>query len=217
MSDTAVTDSHTPDRSPPDGRAARRDRNRAAVLDAVITLFSEGTLDPGPEEVARRAGLSLRSVYRYFDDRQALLQAAIDRQTDAVRPLLAIHAIGAGPLADRIETLVTARLRLYEATAATSRAARSRAGSNPTLGRQVALARRTLRDQVDRQFASELAALDPRRRRSLEAAADALLQFDTLDLYRLHRGLSVRATHQVLSDALHALLDRPPHPKEPQP
>ena len=48
-----------------DGRLARRDRNRAAVLDATIALFSEGDLDPAPELVAKRADISPRSVYRY--------------------------------------------------------------------------------------------------------------------------------------------------------
>jgi len=39
----------------PDGRTARRDRNRLAVLDAVIELFAEGDLDPDPEAVAAGA------------------------------------------------------------------------------------------------------------------------------------------------------------------
>ena len=52
---------------PGDGRLARRDRNRIAVLDAAIELFAEGVLDPTPDDVATRAGISARSVYRYFE------------------------------------------------------------------------------------------------------------------------------------------------------
>jgi len=73
-----------------DGRSARRDRNRLAVLDAVIELFSEGVLEPTPDDVAARVGLSARSVYRYFVDRDALLRAAIDRSFERVMPLYLI-------------------------------------------------------------------------------------------------------------------------------
>ena len=52
----------------PDGRRASRERNRIAVVDALLDLYAEGNLRPGAGEVARRAGLSRRSVFRYFDD-----------------------------------------------------------------------------------------------------------------------------------------------------
>jgi AcrR family transcriptional regulator len=184
-----------------DGRAARRDRNRTAVLDAVIELFGEGHVDPEPELVAARAGLSGRSVYRYFEDRSALLRAAIDRQLERTRSLYRIHAIGEGPLGDRIERFVDARLRLYEAIAATSRAARARAAANPVIGAQVEATRAALRDQVDRHFAPELHA-----RPALAAAVDTLCQLESLDNYRLHRGTSPDELRQQLADAITALL-----------
>ena len=95
-----------------DGRSAIRDRNRDAVLDAVLDLFSEDNLSPGPDEVALRAGLSVRSVYRYFEDHDALSRAAIDRQLERLAPLLLIAAIGEGPLDGRITRFVEARIRL---------------------------------------------------------------------------------------------------------
>ena len=69
-----------------DGRSAIRDRNREAVLDAVLDLFSEDNLSPGPEEVALRVGLSVRSVYRYFDDHDTLTRAAIARNIERRAP-----------------------------------------------------------------------------------------------------------------------------------
>ena len=47
-----------------DGRLARRDRNRAAVLDAMLALFTEGDLDPAPEQVATRAGMGTAASLR---------------------------------------------------------------------------------------------------------------------------------------------------------
>ena len=49
----------------------------AAVLDAVHQLFVEGHHEPAAEEVAARSGVSLRSIYRYFPDREQLLVAAL--------------------------------------------------------------------------------------------------------------------------------------------
>ncbi len=196
---------------PVDGRAARRDRNREAVLDVVIELFTEGHLDPGPDDVARRVGLSSRSVYRYFEDRDALLRAAIDRQQERVLPLYLIHGIGQGDLDDRIERFVTARMQLYEAIAATARASRARALVNPILREQVGETRRLLGEQVDQQFDPELGALSDGQRRATLGAIDALCQLESLDHLRIHRRLSTTQTRALLHDALHALLrrDRP--------
>jgi len=195
-------------RPPPsaDGRAARRDRNRDAVLDAVIELFAEGNLDPDPDEVALRVGLSARSVYRYFDDRDALVRAAIDRNLERVFPLYLIHGIGEGGLDDRIDQFAAARLRLYEAIAATARAARVRAAVDELMAEQVEVTRRALREQVEKQFAPELDALEPRPRRAVSTAVDTLGQLESLDYYRVHQQFSLRETRTLLTDALHALL-----------
>jgi AcrR family transcriptional regulator len=190
-----------------DGRAARRDRNRLAVLDAVIELFAEGNLDPGPEQVAARCGLSPRSVYRYFEDRDGLQRAAIDRHLELVWPLFVIHGIGEGELDERINTFVSARLRLYQAIASAARAARLRASTNEIIRNQVEITRRALREQVEKQFAPELRPLGRRRRRSIGGAVDALCQFEALDHYRVHRSLSLGDTRALLVDSLHALLD----------
>lgn len=190
-----------------DGRLARRDRNRLAVLDAVIELFAEGVLDPTPDDVGARVGLSARTVYRYFDDRDALVRAAINRHLERTMPLFVIHAIGEGDLDDRIDRFVTSRLRLYEAVAAAFRASRVRGVEDELIREQVEATRRALREQTDKHFAPELVALDAARRRACSAAADALTQFDTLDLYRLHRGFSSSEVRALLADALHALLD----------
>jgi len=177
-----------------------------AVLDAVIELFSED-LDPGPEEVAVRSGLSPRSVYRYFEDRDALIHAAIDRQQERVLPLLVIHEFGTGSLDVRIDRLVHARMRLYEAIAPTARAARLRSRRSPIVAANVEATRRVLRQQVEGQFAVELEAMTTNDRRSKSAAADVLCQFETLDYYRVHRGFSSSATKSTTIDALHCLFD----------
>jgi AcrR family transcriptional regulator len=131
-----MTDVATEDASV-DGRTARRDRNRDLVLDAVIDLFSEGTLTPSAAEVATRSGVSLRSVYRYFEDQDELVRAAIARHAERVAPLLEVSKPGVGPLDERITRFVARRMRLYEAAAPTVRATLLRAPMNRYLREQM--------------------------------------------------------------------------------
>jgi len=195
------------DGSEPDGRTARRDRNRVAALDAVLELFSEGELSPSPEQVASRSGVSLRSVYRYFADRGDLIRAAVDRHLERVQPLFVIDAIGEGTFDQRLEAFVAARMRGYEAIAATARASRLRAPMNDVIREQLDRARRLYRAQLEHQFAPELDALTPTRRRAVLAAADALTQIETIELYRVQRGCSNAETHELLVIALQILLE----------
>jgi AcrR family transcriptional regulator len=189
-----------------DGRLARRDRNRAAVLDAMLALFSEGDLDPTPERVAQRAGISPRSVYRYFEDREALLRAAIAHHLDSVWHLYLFHGIGEGSFDRRIAEFVTHRVRLHEAISATARATRHRAATDDIVREQLELTRRALREQIEKQFAVELDAMPARTRRARVAALDALCELESLDHYRLHRGFSTTDTEALLADAARALL-----------
>ena len=199
-----------------DGRMARRDRNRIAVLDAVIALFAEGVLDPVPDEVAARSGLSVRSVYRYFEDRDALLQAAIGHNLDRVMPLFLIHGIGEGAFEVRVAHFATARLRLYEAVVASFRASCARGAADKILHDQVILTRRALREQTEKHFAPELRKFAAPARRARGAALDALTQFDTLDHYRIQRQFSPRETRALLVEAIVALLTPVPEPRKAQ-
>jgi AcrR family transcriptional regulator len=191
-----------------DGRTARRDRNRIAVLDAVLALYNEDNLAPSPDEVARRSGVSLRSVYRYFSDMDDLLRSAIQRHSERIEVLAVIREIGQGPLDVRIERFLEARLRTYEAAAATARASRLHAATNEIIRDQVETGRRRLRAQTEEQFAIELAGFDAKTKRAVMAAIDTLTQIETIDLYRHNRGFSSIATAEMLAITLRTLLSQ---------
>lgn len=194
---------------PGDGRTARRERNRDLVLDAVLELFAEGTLVPGAAEVAERSGVSLRSVYRYFDDVEALARAAIGRNLEKVQPLFEIDALGEGPLPERIDRMVTGRLRLYEQIAPMMRATLQRAPASPILQENLEQNLQALRRQVEAMFAPELDALSTGDAREVAAALDILLGFHSLEHLRRVRGLSGAESRRVITRASAALLDPP--------
>ena len=189
-----------------DGRSARRERNRDAVLDAVIELFAEGSLTPGPAEVAVRSGVSIRSVHRYFEDTDNMIRAAMDRSRMRMAPLFVLHALGDGPLPERIARMVSGRVALQEQAGPLYRAAAVRARRHDLFRERVHETRTTLRVQVEAMFAPELATLDRAAAREIAAALDVLLGFDTLDHLRRERGFSLVATERTTTRAVAAVL-----------
>ena len=84
----------------------------------------------------------------------------------------------------------------------------SRAPTNELIREQLETGSRRFHAQLARQFALELDRLDPKPRRAVLAAADALTQIETLDVYRHQRRFSASETRELLLVALRALLTR---------
>ena len=61
MASESTSGSHS---NPGDGRRLRRERNRDAVIEALLDLFGEGNLQPSTDEIAVRSGVSARSLFR---------------------------------------------------------------------------------------------------------------------------------------------------------
>ena len=192
-----------------DGRTARRDRNRDAVLDAVLELFSEDCPTPAAQDVAARSGVSLRSVYRYYEDMDELVRQAIARNVERSAPLFEVPGPDDGTVEQRIEAFGAARLALYEAMAPTMRAALLRSRASEPVRQQVEAARGRLLEQVRATFGPELAALPAPGRREVVSAVDVLLGFESAEHLRRHRGLSGPETRRTLVRAVTSLLAAP--------
>lgn len=69
----------------------RRDavRNRHLVLDAAAQAFAESGLDVGYEDIARRAGVGVGTVYRRFPERAELVMTVFASRVDDVIELAA--------------------------------------------------------------------------------------------------------------------------------
>ncbi len=204
-----------------DGRHARRDRNRAAVVDALLELYAEGRLAPSSDEIAQRAGLSPRSLFRYFDDIDDLSRAAIRRQQARIDPLDRLPIERAAALAERIAALVDRRVALYEAVGAVAVVARMRALSSAVVAADLAVSRALLRGQIGDLFAAELAAVGAGTAEARLAAIDVLCSYEAYRLLRDDRGFTTAQAAAVLVDALSRLLDsaghRHPHIAHPIP
>ena len=181
-----------------DGRRLRRTQNREAVIDALLSLFRDGTYQPSTAEIATRAGLSLRSVFRYFDDVDDLHRAAAIRQVALVLPLLEVPVAASAPLAAKVAAVVAARAALYEQIGPAARALRASAHRHAPLAAELGRNRAFLRSQLAAIFGPDAAGRLP--------ALDVLCSFESWELLRHDQGLSRPATERALADAIGALL-----------
>src|SRR4051812_13114522 len=105
-----------------DGRAARARRTRDAIVTALLELLEEGDLRPTGDLIAGRAGVSERSIFQHFPERDQLLAAVGERQRERV--LAIVERIPPElPLDERIDRLVDQRARVWEYIAPVRRAA----------------------------------------------------------------------------------------------
>jgi len=191
-----------------DGRHRRAERSRAAVVDALLSLYDDGVVRPGVADIAARAGVSPRSVFRHFADLEGLAEAAIDRQWARVHVLFdpPPHK---GDRETRVNALVDQRLRLYGAIIGVARAATVLSASSPVVASTLRARRRLLGDQVLALFAPELRARQGLARSELAAALEATASLENVDYLRTHAGLGSDRAAAVVRRMLHALLEAP--------
>jgi AcrR family transcriptional regulator len=189
-----------------DGRRARRERNRAAVADAMLELLLAGEAPPLVEHVADRAGVSPASVFRYFEGIDDLVREAVERYFDRYASLFDVPQLGDGTQHERIERFVTARLRLHHTTAPIARAARRRADIHPAIAERLDDIRRQFAQQVRTQFAPELRAMPRGRADDVASMIDALTAFESWDLQTTSHARSDRLVRRAWLHAIAALL-----------
>jgi AcrR family transcriptional regulator len=189
-----------------DGRRLRRERNIAAVIDAVLEMFEEESLTPTIERAAERSGLSLRSVYRYFPDPESLTQAAIDEMWRRGQEVSHLSAIGEGPFDLRVVQFAEMRVRLYEHIGPGYRAGRLQAPRSVRIREDLERTRRTLTDQFELQFGPELDALPTEVRTVRRTIADIMSQLEAIDLLRRARRLTVQESIDVVAEGIRVAL-----------
>ncbi|MGK2936908.1 MAG: TetR/AcrR family transcriptional regulator [Solirubrobacteraceae bacterium] len=81
--------------SPPLRRDAQRNLER--ILDAAREAFAEDGIEVGVDEIARRAGVGVGTLYRRFPTKEALIDAIVDRRADEIAALADEAAAQEGP------------------------------------------------------------------------------------------------------------------------
>lgn len=193
-----------------DGRRLRRARNRIAAVDALIALYGEGQLEPNAATIAERAGLSPRSLFRYFDDVADLVRAAIEQRARTIVPLLEQRIPPQLRRADRINAFVALRLELFRTIGSVGRVARMRAWTQPMVQENLSKVRQAMRRQTRDAFAAELDALPDDERRRVVSAIELLTSYEALDLATFDQGFAAETLSEALQRDIDALLPAAP-------
>lgn len=171
-----------------DGRTARRQRGRIAVIDAVFELLKEGQVPPQVKDLAERSGVSVSSIFRYFDGLEDIQVQALDRFAERFSHLFFVEGSSGSPLDQRILSLVDSRLRMLDEVGGIIAVARLRSIENETFVEATDKIRWRLSNQVEDHFKLELDALTPSDAASLVSVIDSLASPEAWDVMRLSHG-----------------------------
>src|SRR3546814_18346240 len=85
---TGLEKSSAQEIAPPrvDGRRERGRSSHRRIVEAMMELIAQGDLSPSAARVAEEAGIGLRTVFRHFDDMDALYAEITAPLTEKVRP-----------------------------------------------------------------------------------------------------------------------------------
>jgi TetR/AcrR family transcriptional regulator, regulator of autoinduction and epiphytic fitness len=188
-----------------DGRTARARRTREAIVDAVLGLLDAGDLRPSVEDIAARAGVSPRSIFQHFGDRETLLRAVGMRQTERVSQIVE-HLPDTGPFDERLEAFVDQRARVLEFITPVRRSAVLNEPFSEGSHAGLQAFRAFKRAEAERVFAPELDALPAAEREEVVRALGAATDWNTWEALRAHQGLSVADARAVMRRTVRALL-----------
>ena len=188
-----------------DGRRARRERGRLAVLDAMVDLLREGRTPPTTQELAERAGVSAASIFRYFDGLDELRSHTIAHFLGRYHDLFEVPPASGG-LDERIASYVDSRLRLYETIAPVARMVRARMYDEPQLAEQLHRVRQQQAAQARAHFAVELDDLPGSARDDLVGLVATTTAFESWDQLTGDLGRTTKQVRRAWVTALRALL-----------
>jgi AcrR family transcriptional regulator len=183
-----------------DGRTLRGERNRQALLNAALEMLEEGDLAPSAQEIAQRAGVGLRGVFRHFGDMEGLFIAC----EDIIRDRGAARFSGGnreGSFRERLLHAVEQHALAYEEECNVFLANQAQRWRSAHLRKSYERDNRRLRKDLD-DWLPELKTLSAHRREATDAAAS----FETWNRLREHQHQSVEAAIDIVYDTLKLLI-----------
>lgn len=186
----------------PDGRRARSERSRQAIIEALHSLIAEGILIPTAQQVSERAGVGIRSVFRHFSDMESLFVMADEHNRARYQNLFA-GGNRNGSLQARIEHAVEQHAVAYEAIGNVFLSTRAQLWRYDILQEQYARAQRQIRKDLE-DWLPELKALPADRREMV----DMLASFESWNRLREVQGQTRKASVRLLTELLRDVISR---------
>ena len=190
-----------------DGRRQRTQVTRANIVNAAIALQNEGNMRPSMQQIAERAGVSLRTAFQHFPEKGQLRQAVLDELTrqhrvDPPPAEIAMHSA----LDARMKRFLEIRSKQLEALTPHRRAANSMIATSKPLQEHRIKVRQRFRNVVETWFAAELDALTDASRKKWLVAIATLVDWEMWQSLRTFPNRSVSECREYLALLLEASL-----------
>ncbi len=179
-----------------DGRRLRGERSRRQIIDALFELVNSGDVNPGAARVAETAKVSLRTVFRHFEEMDSLYQEMIRQGEERFlriyqKPFISEDWRG------RLSELRDRRMRFFEDIMFLRICTESRRHQSEVL---MANYKRFYR--VERSSGEAVFPDDVQKNDVVMAAVDVALSFETYRRLRQERGLSPKKVREAVAGLL---------------
>ena len=174
-----------------DGRRRRSESSRDKIVEAMLALVAEGQITPSAEQVAGRASVGLRSVFRHFKDMESLYAAMTARLARNYEMWLVPYK--SNDWREQLSETTDRRLTTYEKLMPFKRAADAHRHESATIqaehARTLAFMRARLKSILPKEVADDMPTFE---------AIDLMLSFETWQRLRMDQKLSVRKAEAVV-------------------
>lgn len=184
-----------------DGRRRRGLDNRARIVRAMLEIIHSGEVAPSAEQVAARAEVGLRTVFRHFQDMDSLYREMSGVIEEELRAIVE-RPFRSDVWQERVIELVERRAVAFERIAPFKRASDAFRHRSRFLDADAGRLAAALREILKGVLPAEAA----RDRNRLEGL-DLLLSFEAWSRLRREQGLSPKRAQEVLEAAVRRMLD----------
>jgi AcrR family transcriptional regulator len=182
-----------------DGRRRRSEQSRAKIIEAMLSLVREGKVAPTAEEVAARADIGLRSVFRHFSDMELLRQEMVAQIAQSLIKWLT--PFEGDDWRDQLKNLIGRRASAFEEILPFKRAAEIRRYKSSAIGlefdRLNGLMRTRLKSVLPEEFTNQTLLFE---------LLDLALSIDAWQRLREDQNLSVEDARKAFYLLVEAIL-----------
>ena len=183
-----------------DGRHARRARSRQAILDATYEIMEEGILAPTSQDIADRAGVDIRTLFRQFQGMDDLYAAVNDSKRSLYDAMFTPKSCE-GSFDERLLQAIEQHASGYEELRNTFLLALNQRWRSPVLRKNYAMVNHRLRRGLE-LWLPELNSMP----QSIREAVDAIASFEMWHRLREHQQLSKEEAIEIIYDILNQLI-----------
>ncbi len=179
-----------------DGRVRRGTRNHEAIMQALSDLIKETHLPPSIADIAQRAGVGTRTIFRQFEDVETLYQKISERVLRDVTSM-PFPTAPSGDLEHDLRMLVARRARIFEHITPFRHAGQLVKHQSAFLQKQNETLTQIFRTAL-------MAVVSPHigdAACNIIEALDTLLSFEAWDRLRCQQKLNSEQAEHVLADA----------------